>query len=142
MTQSAVSRQSTSLEEFAGLTLLRRTCHGVALTEQGADYALTVAHRLQGLEQVTLDLISTSGCASTIHLVAVPSPICASRSSHSGGPHAGDMCGGCESALMCSSICRIPVLYVMNAISRICSPHIGHSRANTSKMRAIYTAYI
>jgi DNA-binding transcriptional LysR family regulator len=72
MTQGAVSRQITSLEEFVGVTLFRRTRHGVALTERGADYALTVAPRLQGLEQDTLDLMSTQGRASTIHLAAVP----------------------------------------------------------------------
>lgn len=72
MTQGAVSRQITSLEEFVGVALFRRTRHGVALTERGADYALTVTPRLQGLEQDTLDLMSTQSRASTLHLAAVP----------------------------------------------------------------------
>jgi DNA-binding transcriptional LysR family regulator len=72
MTQGAVSRQITALEEFVGVSLFRRTRHGVALTERGADYALTVAPRLQGLEQDTLDIMSTQGRGSTLHLAAVP----------------------------------------------------------------------
>ena len=38
LTQSAVSRQITLLEDYVGQTLFRRTRHGVALTERGADW--------------------------------------------------------------------------------------------------------
>ena len=72
LTQSAVSRQITALEEFLGVALFRRTRHGVALTERGADYAAQVAPRLQGLEQDTLDVMSTQGRGGTLHLAAVP----------------------------------------------------------------------
>lgn len=72
LTQSAVSRQITALEGFLGLALFRRTRHGVALTERGAEYALQVAPRLQGLEQDTLDVMSTQGRGGSIHLAAVP----------------------------------------------------------------------
>ena len=72
LTQSAVSRQITALEEFLGVALFRRTRHGVALTERGADYAAQVAPRLQGLEQDTLDVMSTQGRGGSIHLAAVP----------------------------------------------------------------------
>ncbi len=72
LTQGAVSRQITALESFLGLALFRRTRHGVALTERGADYALQVAPRLQGLEHDTLDVMSGSGRGSTLHLAAVP----------------------------------------------------------------------
>ena len=72
LTQSAVSRQITALEEFVGVALFRRTRHGVALTERGAEYAAQVAPRLQGLEQDTLDLMSTQGRGGTLHLAAVP----------------------------------------------------------------------
>jgi LysR family glycine cleavage system transcriptional activator len=72
LTQSAVSRQITLLEDFVGQTLFRRTRHGVALTERGADYARQVAPRLQGLERDTLDLMSPQGRAGTLHLAAVP----------------------------------------------------------------------
>ncbi|MDO8251928.1 MAG: LysR substrate-binding domain-containing protein [Rhodoferax sp.] len=72
LTQGAVSRQITGLEEFVGVALFRRTRHGVALTERGAEYALQVAPRLQGLEQDTLDVMSSQGSGGTIHLAAVP----------------------------------------------------------------------
>jgi len=72
MTQSAVSRQITTLEEFLGIALFRRTRHGVALTERGADYAAQVALRLQALEQDTLDVMSTQGSGGSLHLAAVP----------------------------------------------------------------------
>jgi LysR family glycine cleavage system transcriptional activator len=72
LTQGAVSRQITALEEFLGMALFRRTRHGVTLTERGAAYAKQVAPRLQGLEQDTLDAMSTQGQGSTVHLAAVP----------------------------------------------------------------------
>ena len=72
LTQGAVSRQITALEEFLGMDLFRRTRHGVALTERGAAYARQVAPRLQGLEQDTLDAMSTQGPGSAVHLAAVP----------------------------------------------------------------------
>ena len=56
-----------------------------------------------------------------------PSSICVSQSFHSGGPRAGDMCGGSASTPMCSRIYLILALCVMNAIRRICPLHIGHS---------------
>jgi len=72
LTQGAVSRQITALEEFLGVALFRRTRHGVALTERGADYAHQVAPRLQGLAQDTLDVMSTQGRGGSLHLAAVP----------------------------------------------------------------------
>ena len=72
LTQSAVSRQITALEEFLGVAMFRRTRHGVALTEHGAEYAAQVAPRLLGLEQDTLDVMSTQGRAGTLQLAAVP----------------------------------------------------------------------
>lgn len=72
LTQSAVSRQITALEEFVGVALFRRTRHGVALTERGAEYAAQVAQRLQALEQDTLDVMSAQGRGGALHLAAVP----------------------------------------------------------------------
>ena len=72
LTQSAVSRQITSLEEFLGQTLFRRTRHGVALTPRGAEYAAQVAERLRALERDTLDAMSHQGAGGAIHLAAVP----------------------------------------------------------------------
>ena len=72
LTQGAVSRQITALEAFLGMALFRRTRHGVALTERGADYARSVAPRLQGLERDTLDAMANQGSGGTITLAAVP----------------------------------------------------------------------
>lgn len=72
LTQGAVSRQITSLEDFLGVPLFRRTRHGVVLTERGREYAQQVAPRLQGLEQDTLDVMSSQGNGGTLHLAAVP----------------------------------------------------------------------
>jgi LysR family glycine cleavage system transcriptional activator len=72
LTQGAVSRQLTALEDFVGVALFKRTRHGVTLTERGRDYATQVAIRLQALEQDTLDVMSTQGSASVLHLAAVP----------------------------------------------------------------------
>lgn len=72
LTQSAVSRQITALEALVGTPLFRRTRHGVALTAAGARYAQQVALRLRGLEQDTLDLLSTQGHGGTVQLASVP----------------------------------------------------------------------
>jgi DNA-binding transcriptional LysR family regulator len=72
LTQSAVSRQISALEEFLGLALFRRTRHGVALTPSGADYARQIAPRLQALERDTMDAMSRQGTGGAIHLAAVP----------------------------------------------------------------------
>ncbi|WP_394757744.1 LysR substrate-binding domain-containing protein [Rhodoferax sp.] len=72
LTQGAVSRQITALEEFLGVALFRRTRHGVLLTERGADYFAQVAPRLQALEQDTLDVMSAQGPGGILHLAAVP----------------------------------------------------------------------
>ena len=72
LTQSAVSRQITALEEFLGQTLFRRTRHGVALTPRGAAYARQVAERLRALERDTLDAMSLQGSGGAVHLAAVP----------------------------------------------------------------------
>jgi LysR family glycine cleavage system transcriptional activator len=72
LTQGAVSRQITALEEFVGVALFRRTRHGVALTERGAEYASQVAPRLQGLEQDTLEVMASQNSGGSVHLAAVP----------------------------------------------------------------------
>jgi LysR family glycine cleavage system transcriptional activator len=72
LTQSAVSRQITALEELVGTPLFRRTRHGVALTAAGMRYAQQVSQRLRGLEQDTLDLMSNQGQGGAVHLACVP----------------------------------------------------------------------
>ncbi len=57
LTQSAVSRQILALEEYLGVTLFKRTRHGMELTAVGADYAARVAQRLGALEQDTQDIM-------------------------------------------------------------------------------------
>jgi DNA-binding transcriptional LysR family regulator len=72
MTQSAVSRQITALEEFLGVTLFRRTRHGVALTPIGASYARQISRRLEALERDTLDAMTHHGAGASLSLAAVP----------------------------------------------------------------------
>jgi LysR family glycine cleavage system transcriptional activator len=72
LTQSAVSRQITALEEYLGIALFRRTRHGVVLTDAGSQYARQIAPRLQALERDTLDAMSGQGSGGTINLAAVP----------------------------------------------------------------------
>jgi LysR family glycine cleavage system transcriptional activator len=72
LTQGAVSRQLSALEDFVGVALFKRTRHGVSLTERGRDYATQVSIRLQALEQDTLDVMSRQSGALSLHLAAVP----------------------------------------------------------------------
>lgn len=72
LTQSAVSRQISTLEDFLGLPLFRRTRHGVVLTDAGNQYARQIAPRLQALERDTLDAMSGQGTGGAINLAAVP----------------------------------------------------------------------
>lgn len=79
LTQSAVSRQITALEDFLGLPLFRRSRHGVALTPAGLGYSRQVSQRLQGLERDTLDVMTQrssgtglGGLGGTLTLAAVP----------------------------------------------------------------------
>lgn len=72
LTQSAVSRQISALEQYLGQALFRRTRHGVALTERGSAYARQIAPRLQALERDTLEAMSGQGAQQTLLLAAVP----------------------------------------------------------------------
>lgn len=72
LTQSAISRQITALEELVGTPLFRRTRHGVALTQAGSRYAQQVTLRLRALEQDTLDVMSTQGHGGSVRLASVP----------------------------------------------------------------------
>jgi DNA-binding transcriptional LysR family regulator len=72
LTQSAVSRQITALEEFLGMALFRRTRHGVALTPAGADYARQIARQLDSMERDTLDAMARLGLGGALQLAAVP----------------------------------------------------------------------
>ncbi|WP_198969760.1 LysR substrate-binding domain-containing protein [Xylophilus sp. ASV27] len=72
LTQSAVSRQVQALEDFLGVTLFRRTRHGVALTPGGKQYWRQIARGLEGLERDTLDLMAGQGRGGAVALAAVP----------------------------------------------------------------------
>jgi DNA-binding transcriptional LysR family regulator len=72
LTQSAISRQITALEELVGTPLFRRTRHGVAVTQAGSRYAKQVTLRLRALEQDTLDVMSTQGRGGSVRLASVP----------------------------------------------------------------------
>jgi DNA-binding transcriptional LysR family regulator len=72
LTQSAVSRQITALEDFLGMALFRRTRHGVALTPAGADYARQTARQLDSMERDTLDAMARQGVGGSLQLAAVP----------------------------------------------------------------------
>ena len=72
LTQSAVSRQVAALEAFVGVSLFRRTQHGMTLTPAGADYARMVAQRLDALERDTLDLIAGQGAGGSLTIASVP----------------------------------------------------------------------
>ena len=72
LTQSAVSRQITALEDFLGMALFRRTRHGVALTPAGADYARQITRQLDSMERDTLDAMARQGLGGALQLAAVP----------------------------------------------------------------------
>lgn len=72
LTQSAVSRQITALEEYLAVTLFRRARHGVELTTAGADYAARVARRLSAIEQDTLDIMGGGQVGGAVHIASVP----------------------------------------------------------------------
>ena len=72
LTQSAVSRQIASLENFLGVQLFQRTRHGVVLTSAGASYARQIAARLDGLERDTLDTMARQGGGGALQLASVP----------------------------------------------------------------------
>jgi LysR family glycine cleavage system transcriptional activator len=72
LTQSAVSRQIGALEAFLGVTLFRRTRHGVALTASGSAYARQITRRLEAMERDTLDAMAQQGEGGSLALAAVP----------------------------------------------------------------------
>ncbi|MCK9512784.1 MAG: LysR substrate-binding domain-containing protein [Pigmentiphaga sp.] len=71
LTQGAVSRQIAALESSLGLSLFRRTRHGVVLTAVGADYARRASQLLESLERATLDAMARQA-GGTLSLGTVP----------------------------------------------------------------------
>lgn len=58
LTQGAISRQVSGLEEQLGVALFDRTSRGVKLTAAGADYAKAVAHALAQIRSASLQVMT------------------------------------------------------------------------------------
>ncbi|CDZ70210.1 LysR family transcriptional regulator [Neorhizobium galegae] len=58
LTQGAISRQVSGLEEQLGIQLFHRTSRGVSLTSAGADYAKAVANALSQIRSASLQVMT------------------------------------------------------------------------------------
>ena len=72
LSQSAVCRQISGLEDFLRVKLFRRTRQGVRLTEAGMLYSRQVATQLDAVERDTLAVMAHQGSGLTIDLAVVP----------------------------------------------------------------------
>ncbi|MBK6402544.1 MAG: LysR family transcriptional regulator [Rhodocyclaceae bacterium] len=72
LSQSAVCRQISGLEDFLRVKLFRRTRQGVRLTEAGMLYGRQVAKQLDAVERDTLAIMAHQGGGLTIDLAVVP----------------------------------------------------------------------
>lgn len=73
LTQSAVSKQLSELEQFVGLKLLDRTTNGIVPTVAGKEYLRRVTRILDDLDDATSDLMATRGETGSLNLSVVPS---------------------------------------------------------------------
>lgn len=72
LTQGAVSRQVSSLEDMLGVTLFKRDQHGMQLTQAGESYYKNITNRLTGLERDTLDIMGGNNLGNNLTIAAVP----------------------------------------------------------------------
>lgn len=72
LTQGAICRQISGLEDFLGIKLFRRTRRGVLLTEAGSAYGRNVSRQLDAMERDTLTLMAHQGRGRTIELAVMP----------------------------------------------------------------------
>lgn len=72
LTQSAVCRQISGIEDYLGVRLFRRSKRGVTLTDAGQTYARQVAILLDSIERETLELMSRHGTGGYLNLAVVP----------------------------------------------------------------------
>lgn len=72
LTQGAVSRQLSELEEWLGVALFARVRKRLQLTPAGQRYLAAVQPLLRDLEAATLDLISAPAQGKVLHLSALP----------------------------------------------------------------------
>lgn len=72
LTESAVSRQISQLEDQLGVQLFHRVKKRLSLTRAGAAYARDVAEALERLEKDTFDVMSNEGEGGTLEIGVLP----------------------------------------------------------------------
>jgi len=72
LTESAVSRQISQLEDQLGVQLFHRIKKRLSLTRAGSAYARDVAGALERLEKDTFDVMSNEGEGGTLEIAALP----------------------------------------------------------------------
>lgn len=72
LTESAVSRQISQLEDQLGVQLFHRVKKRLSLTRAGAAYARDVAEVLERLERHTFDVMSNEGEGGTLDIAVLP----------------------------------------------------------------------
>lgn len=72
LTQSAVCRQISALEEFLGVQLFNRIKKRVSLSEAGQLYARQIRESLRQVEHDTLSLMAHRGAGGVLELAVIP----------------------------------------------------------------------
>jgi DNA-binding transcriptional LysR family regulator len=72
LTQSAVSRQVASLEEYLGVPLFNRVRKRLSLTDVGMTYARQVREHLERIERDTLAAMAHRGAGGILELAVIP----------------------------------------------------------------------
>jgi DNA-binding transcriptional LysR family regulator len=72
LTQSAVCRQISALEDFLGILLFNRIKKRVTLSEAGLIYAKQVRENLKRMEHDTLSLMAHRGAGGVLELAVIP----------------------------------------------------------------------
>lgn len=72
LTESAVSRQISQLEDQLGVQLFHRIKKRLSLTRAGTAYAHDVAETLERLEKDTLDVMANEGEGGTLEIAVLP----------------------------------------------------------------------
>src|SRR4051812_9052772 len=72
LTESAVSRQISQLEDQLGVQLFHRIKKRLSLTRAGTAYARDIAGALERLEKDTLDVMANEGEGGTLEIAVLP----------------------------------------------------------------------
>ena len=72
LTESAVSRQISQLEDQLGVALFHRIKKRLSLTRAGASYARDVSRALERLEKNTFDVMANEGEGGTLEIATLP----------------------------------------------------------------------